>query len=91
MSRHERIALVVTVLMLLGFATQPLHHVDPAWVGVLALAVLAGTGVLAANGLNSVNWSFALLSGILTSMSAVFADTGSTCGWPVWPVRPSAV
>jgi divalent anion:Na+ symporter, DASS family len=31
--------------------------------------------VLAANGLNSVNWSFALLSGILTSMSDVFAAT----------------
>jgi di/tricarboxylate transporter len=76
LSRHEQIALVVTVLMLVGFATQPLHGIDPAWVGVLALACLAATGVLAANGLSSVNWSFALLSGILTSMSVVFADTG---------------
>jgi len=59
----------------LGFSTQPLHHVDPAWIGVIALGVLAGTGVLAANGLSTVNWSFALLSGILTSMSDVFADT----------------
>ena len=76
LSRHEQIALVVTVLMLIGFATQPLHGIDPAWVGVLALACLAATGVLASNGLSSVNWSFALLSGILTSMSVVFADTG---------------
>jgi hypothetical protein len=75
-SRHERIALGITILLLVGFATQPLHHVDPAWVGVLALCILAGTGVLATNGLSSVNWSFALLSGILTSMSDVFADTG---------------
>lgn len=74
-SRHERIALGMTAFILVGFATQPLHHVDPAWVGVLALAVLAASGVLAANGLSSVNWSFALLSGILTSMSDVFADT----------------
>jgi di/tricarboxylate transporter/CRP-like cAMP-binding protein len=74
-SRQERIALGVTIFMLVGFATQPLHHIDPAWVGVLALAVLAGTGVLATNGLSSVNWSFALLSGILTSMSDVFAAT----------------
>jgi TRAP-type C4-dicarboxylate transport system permease large subunit len=74
-SRHERIAMGVTVFVLVGFSTQPLHHIDPAWVGVLALAILAGTGVLSANGLGSVNWSFALLSGILTSMSNVFSDT----------------
>jgi L-tartrate/succinate antiporter len=74
-SRHEVIAMVMTGFVLVGFSTQPLHHVDPAWIGVLALAVLAGTGVLAANGLSTVNWSFALLSGILTSMSDVFSDT----------------
>jgi di/tricarboxylate transporter/CRP-like cAMP-binding protein len=74
-SRHERIAMVMTAFILVGFSTQPLHHIDPAWIGVLALAVLAGTGVLAANGLSTINWSFVLLSGILTSMSDVFADT----------------
>jgi di/tricarboxylate transporter/CRP-like cAMP-binding protein len=74
-TRQEIIAALVTVFMLLGFSTQPLHHVDPAWVGVIALAILAGTGVLSIGGLGTVNWSFALLSGILTSMSDVFADT----------------
>src|SRR5439155_12592060 len=74
-SRHELIAMLVTVFILVGFSTQPIHHVDPAWIGVVALAVLAGTGVLSAGGLGSVYWSFALLSGILTSMSDVFADT----------------
>jgi di/tricarboxylate transporter/CRP-like cAMP-binding protein len=74
-SRHEVLAMVITGFLLVGFSTQPLHGIDPAWLGVVALAVLAGTGVLAANGLSSVNWSFALLSGILTSMSDVFSDT----------------
>jgi hypothetical protein len=67
--------MAMVVFVLVGFSTQPLHHVDPAWVGVLALAVLAGTGVLTIGGLGTVNWSFVLLSGILTSMSDVFADT----------------
>ncbi len=75
-SRHEVIAMLITLLLLVGFTTQPLHHIDPAWIGVVALAVLAGTGVLTANGLATVNWSFVLLTGILTSMSDVFADTG---------------
>jgi hypothetical protein len=74
-TRPEKIAIAITVVLLVGFSTQPLHHIDPAWIGVVALAVLAGTGVLGANGLSNVNWSFALLSGILTSMSDVFADT----------------
>jgi di/tricarboxylate transporter/CRP-like cAMP-binding protein len=75
-SRHEWIAIGVTVFLLVGFSTQPLHHVDPAWVGVIALAVLAATGLLTGGGLGAVNWSFALLSGVLTSMSDVFSATG---------------
>ena len=67
--------MVITAVLLVGFSTQPLHHIDPAWIGVVALAVLAGTGVLSASGLSTVNWSFVLLSGILTSMADVFADT----------------
>jgi di/tricarboxylate transporter/CRP-like cAMP-binding protein len=74
-SRHEVVGMAMTAFVLIGFSTQPLHHVDPAWVGVIALAVLAGTGVLTTTGLGTVNWSFVLLSGILTSMSDVFADT----------------
>ncbi|HEY0584148.1 MAG TPA: SLC13 family permease, partial [Chloroflexota bacterium] len=74
-SRHEKIAMAIMAFILVGFSTQPLHHIDPAWVGVAGLAALAATGVLAANGLSTVNWSFILLSGILTSMSDVFADT----------------
>jgi di/tricarboxylate transporter/CRP-like cAMP-binding protein len=75
-SRQEWIAIAVTVFLLVGFSTQPLHHVDPAWIGVIALGILAATGVLTGGGLGAVNWSFALLSGVLTSMSDVFTDTG---------------
>jgi hypothetical protein len=74
-SRHEIVAMIMIAFVLVGFSTQPLHHVDPAWVGVIALAVLAGSGVLTSTGLGTVNWSFVLLSGVLTSMSDVFADT----------------
>jgi hypothetical protein len=74
-SRDEIIAMIMIAFVLVGFSTQPLHHVDPAWVGVIALAVLAGSGVLTSSGLGTVNWSFVLLSGVLTSMSDVFADT----------------
>jgi di/tricarboxylate transporter len=74
-SRQEVVAIIMTLFLLVGFSTQPVHLVDPAWIGVIALAVLAGTGVFTTSSLGAVNWSFALLSGILTSMSDVFADT----------------
>lgn len=74
--RQEKLAVGVAVGMLLGFVTQPLHGIDPAWVGVAALAVLATYGALSADGLRAVNWSFALLFGILTSMANVFAGVG---------------
>lgn len=74
-SRKEWISLAVGAGLLLGFVTQPLHGADPAWVAVLALTVLAATGVVTAGTLREVNWSFALLFGILASITDVFAGT----------------
>jgi divalent anion:Na+ symporter, DASS family len=75
MSSKEKIALVVGALMLFGFITQPVHGVHPSWVAVLALGALASSGVVSANTLQRANWSFALLFGILASISIVFAET----------------
>jgi di/tricarboxylate transporter len=70
-SRAERVSLAVGAGLLLGFVTQPLHGVHPAWVGVMALTALAAAGVVNAETLRAVNWSFALLFGMLASLSAV--------------------
>ena len=74
-SRRERISLVVGAALLVGFVTQPLHGAHPAWVAVLALTFLAATGVVTAGTLREVNWSFALLFGMLASISDVFTGT----------------
>jgi anion transporter len=76
MSREEKIALGVGIGMLVGFMTQPLHGVDPAWVAVLAAGVLAATRVVTVSTLRAVNWNFALLFGVLISLAAVFGHTG---------------
>lgn len=74
-SRRERIAVAVGVALVTGFVTQPLHGLNPAWVAVLALAVLAATGVATAATLRDVNWSFVLLFGMLAGISDVFSRT----------------
>ena len=75
-SRAERVCLATGAGLLLGFATQPLHGVDPAWLAVLALALLGAGGLVTADTLRGVNWSFALFFGMLASLSDVLAATG---------------
>jgi di/tricarboxylate transporter len=79
-TREERAALAVAGALVLGFATQPLHRADPAWVAVLALGALAAAGAVTAETLRTVNWSFALLFGMLASLAEVLASTGAD-GW----------
>jgi di/tricarboxylate transporter/CRP-like cAMP-binding protein len=76
MSRGEKIAVGVGLGMLLGFMSQPLHHIDPAWIAVLAAGVLTATRVVTVDTLRAVNWNFALLFGVLISLATVFARTG---------------
>jgi anion transporter len=75
-TRNEKISFVVGAGLLLGFFTQPLHGIHPAWIAVFAFAALGAMRVITVNTLRAVNWSFALLFGMLASMSRVFSDTG---------------
>lgn len=75
-TRNEKISLAVGAAMLLGFATQPLHGIHPTWVAVLALTALGGSRVVTLDTLRNVNWSFALMFGMLASMARVFVETG---------------
>jgi di/tricarboxylate transporter len=75
-SLAERFCLATGAGLVLGFATQPLHGVEPAWLAVLALSVLAARGLVTADTLRGVNWSFALFFGMLASLSDVLRATG---------------
>jgi di/tricarboxylate transporter/CRP-like cAMP-binding protein len=75
-SRAERMALGTAAGLVLAFATEPLHGVEPAWVAVLGLAVLAAGGLVAAETLRAVNWSFALFFGMLAALPEVLRAAG---------------
>ena len=75
-SRAEQICLVTGAGLVLGFATQPLHGIEPVWLAVLALGALGAGGLATADTLRGVNWSFALFFGMLASLSDVLAVTG---------------
>jgi CRP-like cAMP-binding protein/di/tricarboxylate transporter len=75
-SRAERLCLATGAGLVLGFATQPVHGIDPAWLAVLALGALGAARLVTADTLRGVNWSFALFFGMLASLSDVLAVTG---------------
>jgi di/tricarboxylate transporter len=75
-SGAEWVTGLATLFLLVGFATQGLHGVEPAWIGVATLVLLALTGALTADTLRTVNWDFALMFGVLAGMADVVAGTG---------------
>jgi di/tricarboxylate transporter len=75
LSVQERVAGLVTLGLLMGFATQPVHRIEPAWVAVIAFVIMAGAGVLTVDTLRAVNWNTVLLLGVLASMAEVVSTT----------------
>jgi hypothetical protein len=52
----------VAVFLLVGLVTGGLHGISPTWVAVAGFVLLAATGVLTAQTLRAMNWSFLLCS-----------------------------
>jgi DASS family divalent anion:Na+ symporter len=71
----EQLVGYATIAALIGFATQPVHHVDPAWIAVGALTILSLGGVLTAQTIRSIDWNFVLFYGILASVGGIFRDS----------------
>jgi DASS family divalent anion:Na+ symporter len=75
-TRQEQIAGAVVVFVLIGLVTGAIHGISPTWVCVAGFVLLALGGVLTAQTLRTVNWSFLLLFGTFISMSSVFSAVG---------------
>ncbi len=77
LSRDERGVLAVLAALLVGFATQALHGVDPAWLAVAAVVVLFLLGALDdATFERGVNVGFLLYVGVILGFGPVFAHVG---------------
>lgn len=76
LGHSERLTLWTLLAVLLGFMTQGLHHLDPAWVALGGTALLISTGVIDKNGIKTVDWNFLLLFGSLVSLSDLLKNVG---------------
>ena len=74
MSRDEWSVLAVLGLLLIGFSTQALHGIGPAWLAVGAVGVLFLLGALDDGALrDGVNLGLLLYVGVILGFAAVFA------------------
>jgi di/tricarboxylate transporter/CRP-like cAMP-binding protein len=72
--KSEGIVAAVLILLVVGFATQSLHGVNPAWIAVAAMAVLFVARVLDdASFKQSANLSFLLYVGVIMGFGEIFA------------------
>jgi CRP-like cAMP-binding protein/di/tricarboxylate transporter len=81
MRREEKLCVLVLGGLIAGFLTEPLHGVNGAWIGVLALVALAAGGALDTTMMRTgVNWPFLVFFGVITSLATVF-DLLDIDGW----------
>jgi divalent anion:Na+ symporter, DASS family len=72
--KSEGIVAAVLILLVVGFATQSLHGVNPAWIAVAAMAVLFVARVLDdASFKQGANLSFLLYVGVIVGFGEIFA------------------
>lgn len=76
----EWCAMIVGVCLLFGFVFEPIHGIPPAWVAIIAMAILASARLVTEETVRSINWSFILLFGMLNSLVDLFSYTGLN-GW----------
>jgi CRP-like cAMP-binding protein/di/tricarboxylate transporter len=77
LSRDEWSALATLGLLLVGFSTQALHGIAPAWLAIAAVAVLFLVQALDDAALrDGVNIGFLLYVGVVLSFAGIFAHVG---------------
>jgi CRP-like cAMP-binding protein/di/tricarboxylate transporter len=73
----EWLALTVLLLLLVGFSTQPIHGIEPAWLGLFGVAAMIARGLANADILRrEVNWPLLLYFGVVLSLGEVFRAVG---------------
>jgi DASS family divalent anion:Na+ symporter len=77
LSRREKVTIAALGLMLAGFLAQPLLHLNPAWVGIGAIAVAAGGGSLKRELFRrGIDWGFLVQFGVLLGAGNVLKTSG---------------
>ena len=79
LTSDEGISLMVVVLCLVGFISQPWFHFEIAWVAMLCFLILFATSVLDEKAVRTeIEWTYALSFGALVGFGDILGDSGLT-------------
>jgi di/tricarboxylate transporter len=74
---EEKICLATVVVSLMGFLTQPWHHINIAWVAMLSFLILFASSVLDEKSVRAdIDWNFLISFGALVGFGAVISECG---------------
>lgn len=78
LSRVEKLTSYTIAAVLVGFMTQGLHGINPAYLATAGFLFLVGAGVVDRPTLRKMDWGFLMLVGSLVSLADVTTATGLT-------------
>ena len=72
LTAEEKICLVTVVVSLMGFLTQPWHHINTAWVAMLSFLILFASSVLDEKSVRAdIDWTFLISFGALLGLGTI--------------------
>lgn len=77
MSLHEKELLVIFVITVAMWATQPLHNINATTVALVALVAMLAFGIMTPSSFKTdVSWSSLVFIGIVIGLASVFQEAG---------------
>jgi len=77
LTAHEKISLATIFICLIGFLTQPWHHINVAWVAMLSFLILFAGSVLEEKTVRAdIDWNFLISFGALVGFGNVISASG---------------
>ncbi len=77
LSAPEKISLVTVVIFVTAFLTQPLHHIDGAWIAVLCFLILFVSSVLDEKAARAdIDWIFLISFGAIIGFGNIISQSG---------------
>jgi len=79
LTTHEKISIITVIVSLLGFLTQPWHHINGAWVAMLCFLILFASSVLDEKAVRAdIDWNFLISFGALVGFGNIISASGLT-------------
>ncbi|KAF0221777.1 MAG: ABC-type branched-chain amino acid transport system periplasmic [Geobacteraceae bacterium] len=73
----EKVALATVIASIAAFATEPLHHLNEAWIAMFGFLFVFATGTLEEKSIRSdMDWSFLIALGAMVGFGDVLAESG---------------